>query len=334
MNKISEKDQAPPFMRLFHANFTHDTSHLDHESVGIYMRLILWYWAQQKPLKASRVLGFLGLDQHNSSKALAVLDEYYTLVDGYYHHAFLDREISDVKSFREKKKQAGAAGGKKKAENAKAKKDKEKQTPTSKDLANASTTKAKVKQTSSKPLAKSSDKDKDKDIKTPQTPKGALVESEFDKHFEKFWNAGMRKDGKKEAKAKMRTILAKHKGQEAAFIDKLCQDIQKRIAIGQTGFDALHPKTYLNNERWNDSYEPPGGIQTVFDQPEKEGSFVAKHSDTSWREGLPDHHNDTSWALGANSSPNGDMDAIEGEYEQLGPDENQPPIEAYGSPED
>jgi len=303
VKKIQEKDQAPPFMRFFHANFSADTAHLDHESVGIYIRLINWYWLQQKPLKASRVLGFLGLNSNNSSKALAVLDEYYDLLDGCYHHSFLDQEIEAVKAFKNTKKEAGKLGGKAKAKNAKANKPKEKQPVASKAL-------AKGKQSPSKALANPSYKDKDKDKDKESNNKNTLSDSssqtKINEHlFEKFWLAGMRKDGKKEAKQKMAVLLKGQKGNEAAFIEMLCSDVKNRLDINQQGFSSLHPKTYLNNERWNDSLEPPKAItKSVFDK-EPEGSYVEKHTNRDWAIGL------------------------EGVGTQLTPNENRPPIESY-----
>ena len=40
----------------------------------------------------------------------------------------------------------------------------------------------------------------------------------------------------------------------AEFTRMLIDDIRKRLALHQYGFDKLHPTTYLNNSRWLDEY--------------------------------------------------------------------------------
>tara|TARA_Y100000310_G_scaffold271642_1_gene286241 strand:+ start:344 stop:694 length:351 start_codon:yes stop_codon:yes gene_type:complete len=78
-----------------------------------------------------------------------------------------------------------------------------------------------------------------------------ITSSGDDGAFETFWNAGMRKMGKKAAKKKF-DALAKQHGDRQAFADMLADDVKRRIASGQMGFDRLHPTTYLNQERWQD----------------------------------------------------------------------------------
>jgi len=72
-----------------------------------------------------------------------------------------------------------------------------------------------------------------------------------DELFQRFWLAGMRKCNKKKAKSLFNRLLKSSKDPEL-FTTKLVMDIQKRVEINQYGFDALHPTTYLNGERWDD----------------------------------------------------------------------------------
>lgn len=72
--------------------------------------------------------------------------------------------------------------------------------------------------------------------------------------FEKFWNAGMRKIGKKKTFALFKS-KAKEMGIDASELaNKLVDDVTARLQLKQYGFNALHPETYIRNERWEDEY--------------------------------------------------------------------------------
>jgi len=74
---------------------------------------------------------------------------------------------------------------------------------------------------------------------------------ELESLFNEFWQAGLRKDGKKPAKEKFIRLLAGNPD-PAAFTQRLIDDIKIRLEAGVPGFDKLHPKTYLNQKRWLD----------------------------------------------------------------------------------
>jgi hypothetical protein len=76
------------------------------------------------------------------------------------------------------------------------------------------------------------------------------------KLFDQFWNSGIRKTGKKDCEPLFKKIISKAEDKES-FTQKLVSDIQKRIQLNQLGFENLHPKTYLNGERWTDDYPRP-----------------------------------------------------------------------------
>jgi len=69
--------------------------------------------------------------------------------------------------------------------------------------------------------------------------------------FEKFWQAGMRKVGKKNALSAFKRIITKESDPES-FVENLITDINMRLTRSQFGFNGLHPATYLNGERWDD----------------------------------------------------------------------------------
>ena len=79
------------------------------------------------------------------------------------------------------------------------------------------------------------------------------MKSEIDQFFEMFWFAGMVKVNKKKAR-QIFIKLAKKEEDSHSFTEKLILDVQKRLEIRQLGFNAMHPTTYLNGERWEDEY--------------------------------------------------------------------------------
>lgn len=94
--------------------------------------------------------------------------------------------------------------------------------------------------------------------KKPQAEKAVAVaakkqvsEIDPDAEFERFWLSGIRKTGKKQARAVFKKILS-GKQQKIEFTDYLIKDVQWRLCAEQLGFAELHPTTYLRNERWTD----------------------------------------------------------------------------------
>ena len=98
------------------------------------------------------------------------------------------------------------------------------------------------------------------------------VQAELD-YFGMFWGAGMRKVKKKDAERIFNKLIKKEK-EPLEFTEKLVNDIKKRIALQQFGFDALHPTTYLNGERWEDEYPQP---QKQLATQETKQSFQSLH---------------------------------------------------------
>lgn len=90
-----------------------------------------------------------------------------------------------------------------------------------------------------------------KDITPLSDQSDESVRSDLEFLFDRFWQAGLRKDGKKPAKEKFIRLLTSKPNPEE-FTDRLIDDIKLRLEAGVPGFDKLHPKTYLNQQRWED----------------------------------------------------------------------------------
>ena len=81
-------------------------------------------------------------------------------------------------------------------------------------------------------------------------------ESQYGELFDIFWAAGMRKAAKPAARKAFEKVMRGAEDPEQ-FTYNLVDDIQKRIAIDQLGFNELHPATYLNGMRWEDDHKAP-----------------------------------------------------------------------------
>lgn len=97
--------------------------------------------------------------------------------------------------------------------------------------------------------------------------------------FETFWQAGMRKANRKAARKAFEAAAKASDKTLAEFARFLADDIGRRIAAEQLGFDRMHPTTYLNGERWEDDMPPPPAQTNAkpgragFAQPKPAGSY-------------------------------------------------------------
>lgn len=90
-----------------------------------------------------------------------------------------------------------------------------------------------------------------KDRKDTPNPKGLGNVQSHRAAFEIFYNAGLPKKNRKKAES----VFAKHARKQQdpmAFAQMLADNIASRICTGELGFDAMHPTTYLNQQRWED----------------------------------------------------------------------------------
>lgn len=107
------------------------------------------------------------------------------------------------------------------------------------------------------------------DINTDSKTDSKLFVQEL---FEKFWHNYPLKIGKKTAKASFFRILKNKKEPEARMLMNLMLSYHfSQIELGAFGADKLHPTTFLNQERWNDS---PDFINEFKQQ------WIADHAET------------------------------------------------------
>ncbi|MGC7561274.1 replication protein [Pasteurella sp. PK-2025] len=82
--------------------------------------------------------------------------------------------------------------------------------------------------------------------------------NEFDNAFAMFWKVYKVKVNKSGALKSFKSAYKKFSQETQCtiqqFTEMLVCDVQKRLSLGQFGFDKLHPTTYLNNARWEDDY--------------------------------------------------------------------------------
>jgi len=93
-------------------DFIKDTNFLTNEEVGIYLKLLWLYYDTEKPLPDSLdVLSMKVSCRDNKSDLLEILETFFTLIDGKWHHIRCDKEIAEYQAFCVKQKANGLKGG-------------------------------------------------------------------------------------------------------------------------------------------------------------------------------------------------------------------------------
>lgn len=93
-------------------DFIKDTNFLTNEEVGIYLKLLWLYYDTEKPLPDSLdVLSMKVSCRDNKSDLLGILETFFTLIDGSWHHIRCDKEIAEYQAFCLKQKANGLKGG-------------------------------------------------------------------------------------------------------------------------------------------------------------------------------------------------------------------------------
>ncbi|NNI20430.1 hypothetical protein C2814_05920 [Pasteurella multocida] len=119
------------------------------------------------------------------------------------------------------------------------------------------------------------------ELNTPLPPK-VENSNDLENAFDVFWKVYKAKLNKSGALKSFKSAYKKYsqKTQKSApqeFAEMLVCDVQKRLSLGQFGFDKLHPTTYLNNARWEDEYTQPAqfkGGQPANDSYQDDGSWA------------------------------------------------------------
>ncbi|MDY0654736.1 hypothetical protein NMV46_11105 [Pasteurella multocida] len=115
---------------------------------------------------------------------------------------------------------------------------------------------------------------------TPLPPK-VENSNDLENAFDVFWKVYKVKVNKagalKSFKSAYKKYSQKAKCTAKQFAQMLADDVQKRLSLGQFGFDKLHPTTYLNNARWEDEYTQPAqfkGSQSANNSYQDDGSWA------------------------------------------------------------
>ena len=100
-------------------DFIKDTSFLTNEEVGIYIKLLWLYYDTEKPLPDSLdILSMKVSCRDNKSDLLEILETFFTLRDGKWHHIRCDDEIAHYHKQLEVASRAGKASAAKRKGNA------------------------------------------------------------------------------------------------------------------------------------------------------------------------------------------------------------------------
>jgi len=223
------------------SDFNNATRHLTRVERSVYRDAIELYYDTESALifDVGRLERRLICTDETEKEALkSILSEFFIKTDEGFIHERCEIEIAKYRANTSAKAKAGIAS----AEARRKKKAEREQKSTGVEHALNS-----VEQTiNQEPITNNQLKDKRIDRST-------LDPELVDHLFEKFWNAGMVKTGKKKAKPIYVKILKNLKGESLAdFTLRIVGDINDRINSNQLGFDSMHPSTYLNGERWND----------------------------------------------------------------------------------
>lgn len=112
------------------------------------------------------------------------------------------------------------------------------------------------------------------------TEKPLSSSAELDTAFDRFWNAGMIKQGKAKSRVKFEQLCKTMSLSGEQLAGKLIADIKARIAAGQFGFDRLHPITYLNGKRWEDEVVSGSNVHAFPGKPRPVHTGLANANDT------------------------------------------------------
>lgn len=102
---------ALPYMPLYVADYLADAAHLTTEEHGAYLLLIMTYWQRGKPLPhdPERLSRIARLSNERWTDVERALNDFFTVIDGHWHHKRIDAELEKVRDKTEKAKRAGAA---------------------------------------------------------------------------------------------------------------------------------------------------------------------------------------------------------------------------------
>ena len=289
------KPKPIEFMKFYVTEYVADTTHLSAEENGAYMRIILNYWQRGKGIPENRLRGVIGPLHAPYSDVIEALQDYFVIENNIWYHERIEFELEEVR----KHKKASSEGGKKSAIKRwgpKSLKTKAEITPLISPVTGPS--KAPV---STKGPCKHIDIDIDKEIKkkSPSAPKKNTSAKRFIKPTHSELEDKFKERGLDETNAK---------AEATNFLNHYESNGWK---VGRNKM-ASWPHSVTNWLKDKDFSTP--AKTSVFDQVKPTGSFLDKHNDPTWHKELFNKEIDNT---------------IEGEFSEVGPNENQAPIERY-----
>ena len=210
------------FTAMYWAEFEADTTDLTNTELGIYTRLLSYYYRKGPGITADpkRLARVTRVSQNGRKSVTFIVAHYFTLKDDLLYHKRADKEITKALEKSNKASQSAHARWDANADaNA---------LPTHKELG------------CERNAIKNKNKNKDK----KHCSSGL-------ERFEEWWTIYPRKVGKKPARAAWKRIKPD--------ADVLILDAQKRSAGDRRWLEGIipNPATYLNQERWNDEIVKP-----------------------------------------------------------------------------
>ena len=108
------------WMRMFWDDYFNATFTLSTIEHGIYLLLIGYYWKSEGKLTSdkSKLLKALRLDVSEIEQLNTVLDEFFTIEDGFLKHTRIDKELQEAQEFRDAQSLKGKKSGDKRREKA------------------------------------------------------------------------------------------------------------------------------------------------------------------------------------------------------------------------
>lgn len=104
----------------------------------------------------------------------------------------------------------------------------------------------------------------------------------LDDAFNIFYSGGLPKKSKAAALKKFTSLVKEMKADPFEFANLLVADIQSRIANNQMGIDALHPSTYLNQQRWTDEHSKANNGQLTPNGKQSAAERIAARNESKY----------------------------------------------------
>lgn len=251
-------------------DFNNATRHLTRVERSVYRDLIELYYDTEQPLigdEKALMRKILAHSEEEKEAVSNVLDEFFILSGGSFHHDRCDDEIEKYKENSTAKARAGRASAE--ARRKKREALELKNITDAEQVLDTSSTEEQQNPTNRKPLTVNR-KPLTVNQKIKTIDQSQIDQKTIDELFDQFWSSGLLKVGKGKAKKSFNNILKKtQRGEWESFVAMLAGDIRKRLSNKQFGFASTHPTTYLNGKRWEDEFTRPADRRRVCEEQEE-----------------------------------------------------------------